>query len=51
MSFAARWGSACGMAFDAKQFLADHQQFEWMKEILQSRPSEPWTNFIAGEKN
>jgi hypothetical protein len=51
MSFAARWGSACGMAFDAKQFLAEHQQFEWMKEILQSRPSEPWTSFTAGENH
>jgi len=51
MSFAARWGSACGMAFDAKQFLADHRQFEWMKDILQSRPSQAWTDFIAGEKH
>ena len=43
MSFAARWGSACGMAFDAKKFLADHPQFDWMRDILPSRPSEPWT--------
>jgi len=50
MSFAARWGSACGMAFDAQKFLADHPQFEWMKDILQSRPAEPWTEFVAGEK-
>jgi hypothetical protein len=50
MSFAARWGSACGMAFDAAKFLADHPQFEWMKDILQSRPSEPWAEFSAGEE-
>jgi hypothetical protein len=43
MSFAARWGSACGMPFDAKKFLADHPQFDWMRDILPSRPSEPWT--------
>jgi len=49
MSFAARWGSACGMAFDAPKFLAEHPQYEWMKDILQSRPSEPWTTFTAGE--
>lgn len=49
MSFAARWGSACGMAFDAQKFLAEHPQYEWMKDILQSRPSEPWTTFVAGE--
>jgi hypothetical protein len=50
MSFAARWGSACGTAFDAKQFLTDHPQFEWMQNILQSRPSQPWVNFQAGEQ-
>jgi len=50
MTFTARWGSACGMAFDAVKFLADHPQFDWMKDILQSRPSEPWTEFTAGEE-
>jgi hypothetical protein len=49
MSFAARWGSACGTPFDAKKFLADNPQFDWMKDILQSRPWEPWTEFTAGE--
>ena len=49
MGFAARWGSACGRAFDAAQFLADHPQFDWMKDILQSRPSQPWAQFRAGE--
>jgi hypothetical protein len=49
MSFEARWGSACGTAFDAVKFLKDHPQFDWMKEVLVSRPSEPWTDFTAGE--
>jgi hypothetical protein len=49
MSIAARWGAPCGMAFDAQQFLKDHPQFEWMKGVLESRPSEPWTEFTAGE--
>jgi hypothetical protein len=49
MSFAARWGSACGTAFDARKFLAAHPQYEWMKDILTSRPSEPWTTFAVGE--
>ncbi len=49
MSFAARWGSGCGRAFDAKQYLAAHPQFDWMKDLLQSRPSQPWTQFRAGE--
>ena len=50
MSLAARWGSSCGMAFDAKQFLRDHPQFEWMSGILKDRPTQPWTEFKAGEK-
>ncbi|MBU6400943.1 MAG: hypothetical protein KGS61_11535, partial [Verrucomicrobia bacterium] len=43
MSFEARWGSACGRAFDAGKFLAAHPQFDWMRDLLKSRPSEPWT--------
>ena len=49
MSFAARWGSGCGTAFDAPRFLREHPQYEWMKDILRSRPSEPWVEFGAGE--
>ena len=49
MSFTARWGSACGRAFDARQYLADHPQFDYMTGILKSRPSEPWTQFKAAE--
>ena len=51
MSFAARWGAACGRAFDAPQFLSAHPQFDWMKGLLKSRPAQPWTVFRAGEKN
>jgi len=50
MSFAARWGSSCGKAFDAGKFLEDHPQFDWMRDILRNRPSQPWTEFHAGEK-
>jgi hypothetical protein len=50
MSFAARWGSADGVAFDAEKFLRDHPQFDWMAGVLQSRPSQPWADFTAGEK-
>jgi len=49
MSFMARWGSACGLPFDAKIFLEEHMQYDWMKGILKSRPAEPWTTFKAGE--
>jgi hypothetical protein len=50
MSFAARWGFACGMPFDAKKFLDSHAQFDWMEGMLKDRPSQPWTVFKAGEK-
>jgi hypothetical protein len=50
MAFAARWGSACGRAFDAQKFLADHPQFDWLEGLLKDLPSEPWVEFTAGEK-
>lgn len=50
MSFIARWGSACGLAFDAKNFLEEHPQFEWMTGLIKDRPSQPWTEFRTGEK-
>jgi len=49
MSFAARWGSACGTAFLARKYLAAHPQFDWMQSTLKDRPSEPWVQFQAGE--
>lgn len=49
MSFAARWGSACGTPFRADKFLAAHPQFDWMTGLLQDRPSQPWAIFHAGE--
>jgi hypothetical protein len=50
MSFVARWGAACGTAFDAKKFLNEHPQYDWMSSILKDRPSEPWTVFSTNEK-
>ncbi len=49
MSFSARWGSACGRAFDAKRYLAAHPQFDFLEGSLKSRPSQPWADFTAGE--
>ena len=51
MAFSARWGSACGTPFDADSFLAEHPQFDWMKGLLKSRPSQPWTVFRAAKNN
>jgi hypothetical protein len=49
MSFAARWGTACGRPFDARAYLTEHPQFDWVEGILKSRPSQPWTHFKVGE--
>jgi len=50
MSFFARWGSSCGTPFDAKKFLNEHPQFEWMSGLIKDRPSQPWVEFKSGEK-
>jgi hypothetical protein len=39
----ARWGSSCGTAFYADEFLAKHPQFGHLKPFLHDRPSYPWT--------
>ena len=49
MSFAGRFGSACGAPFAAGKFLEAHPQFEWMTGLLKERPAEPWAVFKAGE--
>ncbi len=50
MSFAARWGSACGRAFDAKKYLQDHEHYYWLEGLLKDLLSQPWAEFTAGEK-
>jgi hypothetical protein len=49
MSFAARFGSACGMPFMAEKFLEAHPQFDWMAGLLKDRPGQSWGVFKAGE--
>jgi hypothetical protein len=51
MSFMARWGSACGIPFDANAFLKAHSQYYWMDGLLKNRPTQQWTIFKAGETN
>lgn len=49
MAFTARWGTACGVAFDAGKFLDAHPQFDWMTDLLTDRPAQAWVMFKAGE--
>jgi len=39
----AKWGSSCDIAFDAKQFLQKHTQYDWLDGYLKDLPAEPWT--------
>jgi hypothetical protein len=50
MSFAGRWGSSCGTAFDAKKYLEAHPQFGWMSGLIKDRPPQPWVVFKSGDK-
>lgn len=50
MSFWARFGNSSGMPFDASEFLEEHIQWDYLDGYLIDRPSQPWTEFAAGEK-
>jgi hypothetical protein len=45
MSFSGRWGSSCGTAFKADEFVKKHRQYAKFLPYLRDRPSEPWTEF------
>jgi len=47
MSFMARWGAACGMAFDTKEFIKRNIVWEEQEPYLLDRPSQPWTEFTV----
>lgn len=43
----AKWGSSCDISFNAKEFLKEHPQYEWLEGYLTDLPAEPWTLFTA----
>jgi len=45
MSFIARYGNSCGMAFNKNDFFKKHRQYEKFMPYVKDRPSEPWTEF------
>lgn len=49
MTVWARWGHACGMPFDAEEFLRQRPQYDWIRGYLKDRPSRPWAQFTAGK--
>ena len=42
MSFVAGAGHPCGLAFNAKDFLAKHKEFAWQAPELQDLKANPW---------
>jgi hypothetical protein len=50
MAFWAKWGSSCDIPFDAKKFLQEHRQYDYLAGYLKSRPTQPWTVFNSHSK-
>ncbi|MDR2433847.1 MAG: hypothetical protein LBD47_04700 [Treponema sp.] len=46
----ARWGSSCGTAWFASEFLEQHPQFDHLRPFLHDRPSQPWTVLPEAKK-
>ena len=45
MTMCGRWGSSCGIPFDANKFFDEHRQWITQKPYLRDRPTQPWTEF------
>ena len=50
-SFRARWGRACGTAFNAKTFFEQNPQFDTLKHLTADRPPQPWTGMPPRNEN
>lgn len=45
MSFELRWGNSCGEPFDKNKFCDEHMEWNYLREYLDDRPTQPWTTF------
>jgi hypothetical protein len=45
MKFWAKWGSSCDIPFNAKKFIEENQQFDYLDGYLKDRPAQPYTLF------
>jgi hypothetical protein len=50
MNFWAIMGHPCGEAFNAKDFLAKHPEFDYQKDYLRDMPGQEWTLFGISKK-
>jgi len=44
-----RYGSSCGRGFDADAFFAEHPQYGYLHEFIESRPPQDWVRFEQGK--
>ena len=51
MSFSLRWGSSCGIPFDANKFCLENRVWDYLRPYLHDRPQQEWTIFRILEKN
>ena len=49
MSFAAKYGSSCDIAFECEKFCNKHRQWIHLKPYLKDRPAQPWTTFTIND--
>jgi hypothetical protein len=47
MTMRLRWGTSCGIPFDKDAFCDKHRQWDYLREYLEDRPTQPWTDFSA----
>ena len=47
LSFAGRWGSSCGTAFNVAEYIKKNRQWSVFGPYLRDRPSQPWTDFAV----
>lgn len=50
-SFWARYGRSCCEPFFVEEFVKEHPQWEWQREFLEDRPTQPWTLFSSKTGN
>ncbi len=49
MSFEAAMGHPCGVAFNATQFLKEHKEYAWQKELLEDVKVNGWITVMPGQ--
>ena len=49
MSFVAKYGSSCDIAFECEKFCNKHRQWIHLKPYLKDRPAQPWTTFTIND--